>query len=110
MEVTFDRRDGVLIVAASGRLEAADSSVFLKSIRSEIDGRERAVIVDLEELSYLGSAGLRVVYMLASELEKRDARFAVCAPPKPVAKVIRLSGMDRLVAVHPSKVDALAAL
>ena len=110
MEVTFDRRDGVLIVAASGRLESADATVFLKSLRSEIDSGERGVIVDFAELSYLGSAGLRVIYMIASELRKRGAGFAVCSPPKPIAKVIGLSGMDRLLAVHPSRADALAAL
>ena len=66
--------------------------------------------MDFAKLEYLGSAGLRVVFMTASELEKRDARFAVCSPPKPIAKVIKLSGMEQLIPVHPSREDALAAL
>ena len=57
--------------------------------------------MDFEKLEYLGSAGLRVVFMTASELEKRDAAFAVCSPPKPIAKVIKLSGMEQLIPVHP---------
>ena len=61
-------------------------------------------------LEYLGSAGLRVVFMTASELQKRDAGFALCSPPKSVAKVIRLSGMEQMIPVHPSRADALAAL
>lgn len=110
MDVTFDRRDGVLFVSASGRLDAADASGFLKAVRAEIDDGDRAVIMGFEELEYLGSAGLRVVFMTASDLEKRGAAFAVCSPPKPIAKVIRLSGMERLIPVHPSRADALAAL
>ena len=110
MEVTFERRDGVLFIAASGRLEADSSVGFLEDVRAEIGDDDQAVIMDFEKLEYLGSAGLRVVFMTASELEKRDAAFAVCSPPKPIAKVIKLSGMEQLIPVHSSREDALAAL
>ena len=110
VEVTFERRDGVLFVSASGRLEAASAAGFLEDVRAETGDDDRAVVMDFEKLEYLGSAGLRVVFMTASELEKRDAGFAVCSPPKPIAKVIKLSGMDQLIPVHPSREDALAAL
>ncbi|MDE0390955.1 MAG: STAS domain-containing protein [Rhodospirillales bacterium] len=110
MNVEFERQDGVLFVSASGRLEAANAAAFLKAVRAESDQRDRAVIMDFEALQYLGSAGLRVVFMTASDLKKRDAGFAVCSPPKPIAKVIRLSGMDQVVPVHSSRADALAAL
>ena len=110
MEVTFERRDGVLFISASGRLEADSSVGFLRDVRAEIGDDDRAVVMDFAKLEYLGSAGLRVVFMTASELEKRDAAFAVCSPPKPIAKVIKLSGMEQLIPVHPSREDALAAL
>ena len=108
--MTFDRRDGVLIVSVSGRLDAVNAVPFLNSARAEIADDDRAVIMDFEQLGYLGSAGLRVVFMIASDLQKRDAGFALCSPPKPIAKVIRLSGMEQLIPVHPSRSDALAAL
>ena len=110
MEVTFERRDGVLFISASGRLESANAADFLKAVRAESEDVERAVIMDFADLTYLGSAGLRVVFMTASELEKRGAGFAVCSPPKPIAKVIKLSGVEQMVPVHPSREDALAAL
>ena len=110
MDVTFDRRDGVLFVSVDGRLDAASAVAFEKTVRTEIGDGDRAVIMDFERLEYIGSAGLRVVYMTASVLRKRDAGFALCSAPDSVAKVIRLSGMEQLIAVHPSRADALAAL
>ena len=110
MDMKFERRDGVLLVSVSGRLEAAGAAGFLKAVQAEIDDSDRAVIMDFERLQYLGSAGLRVVFMTAADLKKRDAGFAVCSPPKPIAKVIRLSGMEQLIPVHSSRADALAAL
>ena len=110
LDVEFERRDGVLIVSASGRLESANAADFYKTVRAEIDAGDRAVVMDFESLKFLGSAGLRAVFMTASDLEKRDAAIAVCSPPKPIAKVIKLSGMEQLIPVYPSQADALAAL
>ena len=110
LDVEFERRDGVLIVSASGRLESANAAEFYKTVRAEIDEADRAVVMDFEALKFLGSAGLRAVFMTASDLDKRDAGIAVCSPPKPIAKVIRLSGMEQMIPVYPSKADAIAAL
>jgi anti-anti-sigma factor len=110
LDVEFERRDGVLIVSASGRLESANAADFYTTVRAEIDAGDRAVIMDFGSLKFLGSAGLRAVFMTASALEKRDAGIAVCSPPKPIAKVIRLSGMEQLIPVYPSQGAALAAL
>ena len=78
-------------------------------VRAEFGSGDRAVIMDFQTLEYIGSAGLRVVFMAASEFQKRDAAFALCSPPASVAEVIRISGMDQLIAVHPSRAAALAA-
>lgn len=110
VDVTIERRDGVLVLSVSGRLEAVSAPAFLETVKAEIDAGDRAVIMDLERLDYLGSAGLRVVFIAASELRKRDAGFALCSPPPPIAKVIRLSGVEELIPVHSSRADAFAAL
>ena len=110
MELTFDRHDEVLIVIANGRLESANAAEFYNTVKAEIDAGDRAVIMDFEALEFLGSAGLRAVFMTATDLEKREAGLAVCSPPEPIAKVIRLSGMDQMIPVHSSRADALAAL
>ena len=110
MEVSFDRRDNVLFVTVTGRLEVNSAMPFLEEVKAEIADDDRAVIMDFEKLEFLGSAGLRVIFMTASELQKRDASLALCSPPKPIAKVIRLSGMEKVIPVYPSKADAYHAL
>ena len=110
MEATFDRRDNVLFVSVSGRLEVNSAMPFLEEVKAEIADGDRAVIMDFEKLEFLGSAGLRVIFMVASDLQKRDASLALCSPPEPIAKVIRLSGMAKVIPVHRSKADAFHAL
>ena len=110
MDVISDRRDNVLFVGVSGRLESADAVSFEKTVRTAVEDGDRAMIMDLGALTYISSAGLRAVFMTASTLEKRSVRFALCSLPDTVQKVFRLSGMDQLITVHPTKADALASL
>ena len=110
MDVILDRRDSVLHVGVSGRLESGDAVAFEKMVRTAVEDSDRAMIMDLDALTYISSAGLRVVFMTASTLEKQDVRFALCSLPDTVQEVFRLSGMDQLIAVHPTKAEALASL
>ena len=110
MDVISDRLDNVLFVGVSGRLESADAVAFEKMVRTAVEDSDRAMIMDLGALTYISSAGLRAVFMTASTLEKRSVRFALCSLPDTVQKVFRLSGMDQLITVHPTKADALASL
>ncbi len=69
----------------------------------------RAVLIDCEELRFISSAGLRAVLMTAKMLMNRNARFALCSLSEPIRDVFRISGFDKVVAIHPSRTEALTA-
>ena len=78
-------------------------------MRRAIDESDRAVIMDLERLVYIGSAGLRAVLMTAKSLWRRDVGFALCSPPDGVRAAFKTSGFDKIITIHPTRADALAA-
>ena len=55
------------------------------------------VVLDLAELSYVSSAGLRAILQGARAAQQQGAEFRVCAPTAGVKKVLEMCGMDRLV-------------
>jgi len=110
MDVTLDRNDGILVVGVIGRMEAGDALDFERTVRTSIEDTDRAVIMDFEELAYISSAGLRAVLMTAKNLKKQETAFSVCSLPESVGDVFRMSGLDKIIAVHASKADALATL
>ena len=83
---------------------------FEEAIGTAVQDGDRAVILDFEKLVYIGSAGLRAVLMIAKNLWKREATFALCSLPDMVRGVFEVSGFDKIVTIHPSKADALAAV
>ena len=92
-----------------GRIDGSNVAQFEEAIRTAIDESDRAVLIDCENLGYISSAGLRAVLMTAKTLSSRNAKFALCAMSDPIREVFQISGFDKIVAIHPSKAEALAS-
>ena len=109
MDVTTERQEGVLTAQVGGRIDGSNVAQFEEAIRTAIDESDRAVLIDCENLGYISSAGLRAVLMTAKTLSSRNAKFALCAMSDPIREVFQISGFDKIVAIHPSKAEALAS-
>ena len=52
------RREGTnLVLKAEGRVDGTNASEFQDAMKTEINESDRAVILDLEDLTYISSAG-----------------------------------------------------
>ena len=110
MDVTVERHDSVLVAAVSGRIDPKSAGSLETTITAALQGGDRAVILDFEQLAYIGNVGVRALRITARVLRDRDARLAICAPQGVVAAVFSGSGVDRLITVHSTRAAALAAL
>ena len=109
MDVTTEREDGVLSVRVKGRIDGSTALAFYEAIETALADSDRAVIVDCEKLSYIGSAGLRTVLAIAKAVSNRDTRFALCSLSESVQKIFEKSGFDTIITIRPSQAEALAA-
>ena len=110
MEITTERQDRILSVHVSGRIDAGNASEFEETVRTAIEDGDRTVIMDFENLLFINSSGLRVVLMTAKSMRRRDAAFALCSLSGGLLDVFRISGFDKIIAIHPTRADALASL
>ena len=110
MNVTCERGDGVLWLQVSGRINILNAAQFEEEIESAIEDGDRAVILDLENLTYISSAGLYAVLKLAKIAWKREAAFALCALSDHTHLVFKRIGFDKIIAIHPTRAEALASL
>ena len=110
MEMSTDRQDDVLSVRVVGRIDGSNAIAFQEAVRTAVEDRDRAMIMDCSELSYFSSAGLRAVLMTAKTLSNRDVRFALCALSDDVLEIFEKSGFHKIIAIHLSKAEALTSL
>ncbi len=109
MGVTTERQGDTLIAKTEGRVDGANAREFQVALEAAIDASERAVILDLEQLSYISSAGLRVILLVARTLRSQKAKFAVCSLSEPIREVFEISGFDKIISIHRSQAEALAS-
>ena len=110
MDVTTERQDGVLSARVDGRIDGSNVAEFEEAIRAVTEEGHRAVIMDFEELTYISSAGLRAILLTAKSLGNQNAKFALCSLSDQIREVFEVSGFDKIIAIHPSKAEALASL
>ncbi len=110
MDITSRRTEDALIVSAEGRVDGANARKFQKAVENVITDGDQAVILDMENLSYISSAGLRSILLIAKGLQKRSSKFAVCALQDPIREVFRIVGFDKIVSIYDSQGEAVKAL
>ena len=72
-----------------------------------VDGSETGVILDLEGLSYMSSAGLRTILITAKRLQESRTKFALCSLRETIKEIIQIAGFDRIIDVCDTRGDAV---
>ena len=110
MEIRTVREGNVLVALTENRVDGADTREFQDALEAVIDDGDRAVVLDMARLTCISSAGLRVILLIAQALQRRSANFALCSLSGTVREVFEISGFDRIIRVHDTQADAIAAL
>ena len=91
--VTRRRASDAVVVVAVGEIDLAT----VDALQAEVDaaaGETKRVVLDLREVSFIDSAGLRLVVHSSRALEAGGSTLAVVRGPKEVQRVFDLVGLD----------------
>jgi len=106
---TEDLEQGVIRVVLDGRLDIAGAQeTDLKM--NVIAGSQKAVLFDMQKVSFIGSMGLRTLVAPAQAIKGRGGKVVLFGPNEMVEKVLRSSAIDTLIPIHYELHDAIAAL
>ena len=106
---TEELTGGVTRVMLDGRLDI-EGAAAIDLQMNVIAGSRKAVLVDLQNVSFLGSMGLRSLVAPARAIKARGGKIVLFAPNELVERVLKTSGTDTLIPVHHELQSALDAL
>jgi anti-anti-sigma factor len=110
MQIVEEKLGVVLAVALRGRLDAATSKAVEERLLGLIEAGEIRLVVDLAQLDYISSVGLRVLMLAAKRLRAAQGAIAVCALQPPVAQVFEIAGFTSIFRIFPSRGAAVEAI
>jgi stage II sporulation protein AA (anti-sigma F factor antagonist) len=93
---------GFVRIAVAGEIDLANVAAVEEQIVAAITNQVLRVSVDLGEVDYLDSAGLRIFFSLARRLRELQIALELVAPVgSPSRRVIEVSGLASLVPLQP---------
>ena len=98
MEITKTQNGSELTIALEGRLDTNTSKLLEKELRLSIDDIT-SLIMDLSELEYISSAGLRVL-INAQKVMKRQGNMVVRNANEEVMEVFEITGFVDLLNIE----------
>ena len=100
---------GVVKANLVGRLDIGGSAQIDMAF-SALTGAHRALIVDLSQVDFIASMGLRTLIVGARTVMRKGGRMVLLAPPIEVEAVLISSGTDNVVPIWRSLDDAIRAV
>jgi anti-sigma B factor antagonist len=109
MEVTEGRVGNAATLRIVGRVDSSVSKLLEQKV-VDIVSRDSAIVVDLGEMNYVSSAGLRSFITLAKHARSRNQTIALCGMREEVTEIFEISGLLELFAIYDTVEAAVAAL
>ncbi len=93
MTINYETKEGQTTVCLEGRLDTNTSLDYSKFFET-LDPKITDLVLDLEKLTYITSAGLRVILNTHKELVKKSGNFVVKNCNEMVMEVFDMTGFS----------------
>ena len=101
---------GTVFVLADQRLDSSNAGSFSEELQSVTGAASRGVVIDMQGLDYISSAGLRAIMQAVRKMQHQGGSLALCSLSSDVRAVFETSGFDQIIAIHPTRAEAVAAV
>jgi len=122
MEISECKTGDIVTLCLSGKLDTTGAKAFEEKFLTLIESGNRRFIIDLAQLEYIGSAGLRVFAVASKRLHGVNGKIVLCGfkktvpyytlnrPSDPIREVFDIAGFSSLFATYGSEVEAIKGL
>ena len=74
-----------------------------------VESGSRQLLVNLEAVGFMDSSGLSVLVSAMKTLRSEGGEMAIACTQEPILKIFTVTGLDRVLPIHPSVAEAVGA-
>ena len=110
-EVVVERDQGVWVLTLHGEHDMSTEPSLGDALRQAFGGGSK-VVVDFSHVDFIDSSVLRALaYGRKEAVEHAEHEIAIVAPAGTFAsRLLRLTGIDKMISVYETRADAIAAI
>ena len=107
MKLSYEDHDVITVLTVSGELTSDSADAFRRTCQDRFDSGIRDIVLDLEHMTLVDSAGLELLLWIIDETANQGGQCRLVNPDETVRKIFEVTRLDRRFAVHDS-VEAAA--
>ncbi len=98
---------GVCVLRPQGRLDGMTGKMLDDEITKALGGGTNKLLLDMADLEYISSAGLRVMLHAAKQLKATGGQLVLCSLNEEVKEVFDISGFSGFLDISASRDEAM---
>lgn len=108
--VRLEHRDAYSVARVQGEVDVANVGEVETALRLAVEGSRARLVLDLSEVQYLDSAGVRALFAAVRAAGERGLAVRVALPSSsPLMRVLEVASFASSVRVYPSVEEAATA-
>jgi anti-anti-sigma factor len=105
----MEQRNFVILTPA-GRLDAAGARALETEWKQQIAAGNTRLLVDLKDVHYISSAGLRTLLAAARSAKRHGGTLKLCGLTPRVHEIFQVAGFDHVFEIFPTYEQAERAM
>ena len=101
MEIHYSELDNsIILIKLSGRLDIIGTGEIETKFTGYCAGEKVRVIVDLSEVDFLASIGIRLLMLTAKSVASRGGKMVILDPISEVQDVLEITGIPAIIPIY----------
>ncbi len=107
MELVATEHGDQLVIEFVGQLDTGTAPKAEMEVNRHLE-RQQKIVFDLDQTTFVSSAGLRVFLGTAKKIKASNGRFVICNANEVVQEILDISGFSQILTIKLSLQEALA--
>lgn len=109
MDITITEMNRVDLIAVNGRVDSSTAGELGQRLNEQLDSGSINMVVDLENVDYMSSAGLRELVAALKRAKKDGGDLRLSRPSPRVKEVLDLAGLTTIFEIFDDPVAAVGS-
>ena len=108
-DLAVEQRDDVVVARIDGEIDRSNADDIANALFAAVPNTAQALVLDLSATAYIDSAGVHLLFGIASRLRRRQQQLRAVVPDGAnIARVLSVVALDRTVPLHSTVDEAVA--
>ena len=104
-----DNTQSVMVMRAKGRIDSQTAPEFEHALLQLLDDNRNKIILNLQEVEFLSSAGLRALVKALKSAQSDGGDVRLVSVPEPIEGLLLTVGMNQMFKMFPTTEEALVS-